>query len=68
MDLRRAAVSLRDAAEREFGVKAKIKTGKTGEISATVDGKKIFSGRKQELPEIGELLRRIAAAAGVGAP
>ena len=61
MDLRRAAVSLRDAAERELGVRAKIKTGKR-EISATVDGKRIFSGRKEEMPEIGELLRRIAAA------
>ena len=67
MDLRRAAVSLREAAERKFGVRARIKTGKPGTISAAVDGKQIFSGRKEDMPEIGELLRRIAAAAGVNA-
>lgn len=68
MDLRRAAVSLRDAAERELGVRAKIKTGSVGEISVRVDGRKIFSSKKEDLPEIGELLRRIAAARGVSTP
>ncbi|HET9181030.1 MAG TPA: hypothetical protein VFP59_02765 [Candidatus Angelobacter sp.] len=62
MDLRRTAVSLREAAEKEFGVTAKIKTGSRGDLSVLVDGKPVF-GYKQEgsIPSIPELLERIAA-------
>jgi predicted Rdx family selenoprotein len=62
MNLRRAAVSLREAAERELGVRAKIKTGSNGEMSVFVDGASIFSYKKEGgLPETSELLRRIIA-------
>ncbi|HEX7287941.1 MAG TPA: Rdx family protein [Candidatus Angelobacter sp.] len=63
MNLRRAAVSLREAAERELGVRAKIKTGSNGEMSVLVDGTSIFSYKKEGgMPETSELLRRITAA------
>ncbi len=62
MNLRRAAVSLRDAAERELGVRAKIKTGSFGEMTVSVDGRNVFSHKKEGgMPGTDELLRRIAA-------
>ena len=63
MDLRRAAVGLRNAAEQKFGVKAKIRTGSPGDMNVLVDGKNVF-GYKREgaLPGTEELLRRIQAA------
>ena len=69
MDLRRAAVSLREAAERELGVRAKIKTGSSGEMKVLVDGAIVFSYKQEgAMPETGELLRRVAAAHGGGTP
>lgn len=65
MDLRRAAVGLRVAAERELGVRAKIKTGSRGDMVVLVDGRNVFSYKKEgDMPETGELLRRITAACG----
>jgi hypothetical protein len=63
MDLRRAAVNLRKAAENRFGMTAKIKTGKSGDMTVLVDGKPVF-GYKQEgrMPPVPELLERIQAA------
>ncbi len=63
MHLRRAAVSLRDAAERELGVRPKIKTGSFGEMTVSVDGVNVFSHKKKEggMPGTEELLRRIVA-------
>lgn len=62
MDLRRAAVSLREAAERELGVRAKIKTGSFGDMVVLVDGRNVFGYKKEgRMPETDELLRRIMA-------
>lgn len=65
MDLRRAAVSLRKAATQKFGIDARIKTGKRGDMLVVVNGKSVF-GYKQEgrMPDTDELLQRIAAARG----
>lgn len=63
MDLRRAAVSLRKAAENKFGVTAKIKTGARGDMTILVDGKPVFGYKKERrIPPIPELLERIQAA------
>jgi predicted Rdx family selenoprotein len=63
MNLRRAAVSLREAVQRELGVRAKIKTGSRGEMTVLVDGKNVFSYKKEgSMPEMSELLRRVTAA------
>ena len=61
MDLRRAAVSLQKAAEEKFGIKPKIKTGKSGDMSVLVNGKSLF-GYKAEgrMPPVADLLQRIA--------
>ena len=70
MDLRRAAVSLRKAAENKFGVTAKIKTGSRGDMAVFVDGKPVFGYKKEgKMPPIAELLERIqgVAAGGQGA-
>ena len=63
MDIRRKAVSLREAADEKFSVRARIKTGSRGDLSVLVDGKPVF-GYKREgaIPPIPELLQRIAAA------
>ncbi|HET7873343.1 MAG TPA: hypothetical protein VFL42_12570 [Terriglobales bacterium] len=62
MDLRRAAVSLREAAERELGVRAKIKTGRSGDMTILVDGKAVFNYKEEgRMPALSDLLRRLAA-------
>ncbi len=62
MHLRRAAVSLRDAAERALGVRAKLKTGSYGDMVVSVDGRNVFGYKKEgRMPETDELLRRIMA-------
>lgn len=63
MNLRRQAVSLREAAEEKFGVTARIKTGSRGDLTVLVDGKPVF-GYKTEgsIPPIAELLQRIETA------
>jgi Rdx family protein len=68
MDLRRAAVSLRKAAENKFGVTARIKTGSRGDLAVFVDGKPVFGYKKEgKIPPIAELLERIQAAGAPGA-
>jgi hypothetical protein len=63
MDLRRKAVSLRNAAETWFGVTPKIKTGARGDMTVLVDGKPVFAYKKEgTMPPIPELLERIQAA------
>jgi len=65
MNIRRAAVGLRKAVERELGLQARIKTGSRGDMVVLVDGRSVFSYKKEGgMPETGELLRRIAAARG----
>jgi predicted Rdx family selenoprotein len=65
MDLRGAAVGLRDAIQQKFGVKAKIKTGSPGDFTVKVNGQNVFGYKKEgNLPATDELLRRIAAAQG----
>lgn len=67
MDLRRTAVSLREAAEKKFGVTARIKTGSRGDLTVLVDGKPVFGYKKEgSIPAIPELLQRIAAAPAAG--
>ena len=62
MDLRGAAVGLRDAIQQKFGVKAKIKTGFPGDLTVKVNGQNVFGYKKEgNLPATDELLRRIAA-------
>lgn len=62
MDLRRAAVGLRNAVEQKFGIKAKIKTGSRGDLTVQVNGQSVFGYKKEgNLPATDELLRRIAA-------
>src|SRR5215469_14302760 len=63
MDLRHAAVSLQQAAQEKFGVKAKIKTGRSGDMSVSVDGQNVFAYKAEgSMPKIEELLRRRATA------
>jgi len=60
MDLRHQAVSLQQAAQEKFGVKAKIKTGKSGDMTVSVDGQNVFAYKAEgSMPKIEELLRRI---------
>jgi hypothetical protein len=60
MDLRHQAVSLQQAAQEKFGVKAKIKTGKSGDMTVSVDGRNVFAYKAEgSMPKIEELLRRI---------
>jgi predicted Rdx family selenoprotein len=57
--------ALREAAERELGVRAKIKTGSKGDFVVLVDGRNVFGYKKEgRLPENDELLRRITAVEG----
>ena len=54
---------MRAAAEREFGVRAKIKIGGRGEMTVLVNGRNVFSYQTEgSMPETGELLCRVAAA------
>ena len=63
MNLRRQAVSLREAAEKKFGVTPRIKTGSRGDLTVLVDGKPVFGYKKEgSIPTIPELLQRIATA------
>ena len=63
MDLRRAAVALREAAERELGVQAKIKIGRSGDMTVSVDGKAVFNYKQEgRMPAIADLIRRVTAA------
>jgi len=56
-------VSLQKAAEKKFGIKPKIKTGKPGDLTVFVNGKNVF-GHKSEgnMPATEALLSRIEAA------
>lgn len=63
MDLRRAAVSLQRAAEEKFGIKPKIKTGKSGDMTLWVNGRSVFGYKAEgKMPPVPDLLRRIEAA------
>lgn len=56
-------MSLQRAAEEEFGIKAKIKTGGPGSLIVRVDNATVFDRKKEgAFPGNDELLRRIAAA------
>jgi predicted Rdx family selenoprotein len=60
MDLRHAAVRLQQAAQEKFGVKAKIKTGRSGDMTVSVNGHSVFAYKEEgSMPKIEELLRRI---------
>jgi hypothetical protein len=56
-------VSLQKAAEKKFGIKPKIKTGKRGDLTVFVNGTSVF-GYKTEgnMPATETLLGRIEAA------
>ena len=55
-------MSLQKAVETKFGIKPKIKTGKPGDLTLTVNGNTVFAYRAEgKMPEIEELLRRIPA-------
>lgn len=56
-------MSLQKAAEKKFGIKPKIKTGKRGDLTVFVNGKIVF-GYKDEgnMPTTESLLGRIEAA------
>lgn len=63
MNLRRQAVSLREASEKKFGVTPKIKTGSRGDLTVLVNGKPVFGYKKEGIiPPIAELLHRIETA------
>jgi hypothetical protein len=63
LDLRRAAVGLRKAAEQKLGIKPTIKTGGRGDLIVLVDGASVFDHKKDGAwPGPDELLRRIVAA------
>ncbi|HEY6253420.1 MAG TPA: Rdx family protein [Candidatus Angelobacter sp.] len=56
-------MSLQKAAEQKFGIKPKIKTGKTGDLTVWVDGKSVFGYKAEgQMPETASLLGRIEAA------
>ena len=56
-------MSLQKAAEKKFGIKAKIKTGKSGDLSVLVNGKSVFVYKTEGgMPTTEALLGRIAAA------
>lgn len=56
-------MSLQKAAQEKFGIKPKIKTGQSGDLTVLVDGKSVF-GYKAEgnMPDTAALLSRIEAA------
>lgn len=63
MNLRRQAVSLREAAEKKFGITARIKTGSRGDLTVLVDGRPVFGYKREgKMPSTAELLQRIASA------
>jgi len=56
-------VGLQKAAEEKFGIKPKIKTGKSGDLTLLVDGKSVFGYKAEgKMPPTTDLLQRIAAA------
>jgi hypothetical protein len=58
-------VNLRKAVENRFGVTAKIRTGRSGDLSVWVDGKPVFGYREEgRMPPIPDLLDRIKTAQG----
>lgn len=62
MDLRRAAVGLQRAIGEKFGVKSRIKTGASGDLTVLVNGQSIFNYKKEGgMPGMDVLLQRIAA-------
>jgi predicted Rdx family selenoprotein len=62
MDLRRAAVGLQKAIGEKFGVKSRIRTGASGDLTILVDGQSVFNYKKEgSMPAMDELLRRIGA-------
>ena len=62
MDLRRAAVSLREAAAQK-NIEVRIRTGLPGNLQIFKDGTKLFDHKKTgTLPETSALLRLIEAA------
>jgi len=61
MDLRRAAVSLREAAAQK-GIPVKIKTGSRGQLEILRDGVKLFDYKQSgTLPDTASLLGLIVA-------
>ncbi|HET9741390.1 MAG TPA: hypothetical protein VFQ00_01460 [Terriglobales bacterium] len=61
MDLRRAAVSLREAAAQK-GIPVKIKTGSPGQLEILRDGVKLFDYKQSgALPDTERLLGLIVA-------
>jgi len=56
-------VSLQKEAEKKFGVKPTIKTGKRGDMAILVNGKPVFAFHTEgTMPTTQELLKRIEAA------
>jgi predicted Rdx family selenoprotein len=67
MDLRRAAVGLQKAVAEKFGIKPKIRTGASGDLTVLVNGANVFNYKKEGgLPGTDVLLQRIADAAHAG--
>ena len=62
MDIRREAVSLKQALERSLGVSPTIRWGGPGQLDVLVDGTLVFSkksaGRLPAPGELAELIRR----------
>jgi predicted Rdx family selenoprotein len=54
-------VGLQRAVGEKFGVKSRIRTGASGDMTVLVNGQNIFNYKKEgSLPDMDELLRRIA--------
>jgi len=61
MDLRRAAVGLQKAVAEKLGIKPRIRTGASGDMTVLVNGANVFNYRKEgSIPGTEALLQRIA--------
>lgn len=60
-------MGLQKAVFDKFGIKPRIKTGASGDMTVLVNGQSIFNYKKEGgMPGADELLRRIAAQHDVG--
>jgi predicted Rdx family selenoprotein len=67
MDLRRAAVGLQKAVAEKLGIKPRIRTGASGDMTVLVNGANVFNYKKEGgLPAMDVLVQRIADAARAG--
>jgi hypothetical protein len=63
MDLRREAVRLRDELQTSVHEAAKIRWGRLGELTVTVEGRVVFSKRQAgRVPMPGEIARLVQSA------